>query len=187
MLKPNSLFALFILMWAILFCGCKSKPPKAAEILLGNSKNVFREVGFDMDMNTVKKNETASLVNSAEDYLRYEIKNIEGKSSQYAEIEYHFDHNRLDLITVYQNTANELDIEPLFNDVKLHFNKKYGESKSNKAGWETWAFEDKEGEQGNIEIMLKGVNENGLFGIDIELVKYYKDEQKQAQLIPIIK
>jgi hypothetical protein len=94
---------LLLLALAVIASGCKGKKePARAEILFSKkSKGIFRNVDFDMDIETVKKNETAPLVNSSEDYLRYEIADVNGNKMEFIEFEYMFENNRLDRIMVF--------------------------------------------------------------------------------------
>ena len=181
MKKISALYCIAIML--LLFAACKTEPESRSAILLSDDTGIFRNISFDYDIETVKKNETAPLVNSTEDYLRYEIKNI-NKTSEYAEFEYHFSKNRLDLITVYYATTTKEEAEQLFNEVKKIYDKKFGAGKSDDSGWQMWEFEDKEGTAGNIEIMMKHESNNDLHGLDIELVKYYKDERRTASTLP---
>jgi hypothetical protein len=167
----------------LLITSCNEKPASRTSILLSEDSGIFRNISFDLDIDAVKKNETAPLANATEDYLRYELKNI-NKTSEYAEFEYHFSKNRLDLITVYYATTTKKEAEQLFNEVKKIYDKKFGASKSDDSGWQMWEFEDKEGSPGNIEIMMKHESNNDLHGLDIELVKYYKDERRTASTLP---
>ncbi len=134
-----------------------------------------------MNIESVKKFESAPLVNSTENYLRYEIKKI-NNTNEYAEIEYHFSKEHLDLITVYYSAENSADIEALFKEMITYYTEKYGEAVSDDSGWKRWEFEDKEGIPGTIEIMMKQESVNDIFSLDIELVKYYADERKSASI-----
>jgi hypothetical protein len=165
----------------ICFSSCNTKS-KQSEVLIANGLGIFRSINFDMDIENVKRYETATLVNATEDYLRYEIQKI-NNTSEYVEIEYHFSKGRLDLITVFYSAENEVALKKLFEEMKTHYNKKYGTATSNNAGWERWEFEDREGLPGNIEIMMRYENLNNVYGLDIEMVKYYTDEAEPSALI----
>jgi hypothetical protein len=174
-----SLFIIALLMLSV--AGCKGKKEmKRADVLFNKGKGIFRNVDFDMDLETAKKNETAPLANSAEDYLRYEITNMNGKAGEYVEIEYMFDKNRLDRMMVYYSVDSKNAADGLFIDVLGYFTKKYGGTMSNDKEWRTWQLEDKKGQRGTIEIMIKKEDRDNVFGVDIEMVKYYKDEEKPA-------
>lgn len=163
------------------FLSCNTKS-KQSEVLIANGLGIFRSINFDMDIENVKKYETATLVNATEDYLRYEIKKI-NNSSEYVEIEYHFSKERLDLITVFYSAENEVALKKLFDEMKKHYSNKYGNATGDDAGWQRWEFEDTEGLPGSIEIMMKYESLNDVHGLDIEIVKYYKDERKTASIL----
>jgi hypothetical protein len=179
-LSANRIFTLFIIAMVIIASGC-NRQSKRVETLIASGLGIFRSVNFDMDIESVKKFETAPLVNSTENYLRYEIKKI-NNTNEYAEIEYHFSKDRLDLITVYFSAEKTEDIEALFQEMITYYTEKYGEVVSDDSGWKRWEFEDKEGLPGSIEIMMKQESVNDIFSLDIELVKYYSDERKSAGL-----
>lgn len=178
--KLESITILFVVT-AISFSSCNTKS-KQSEVLIANGLGIFRSINFDMDIENVKKYETATLVNATEDYLRYEIQKI-NNTSEYVEIEYHFSKERLDLITVFYSAENEAALKKLFEEMKAYYNEKHGKAISNNTGWEHWEFEDKEGLPGNIEIMMKYEILNDVYGLDIEMVKYYTDGSKPSALI----
>jgi hypothetical protein len=171
---------LLLITISIIAASCNSnKEKKRAAILFEKGKGIFRNIDFDMDIETVQQNEKAPLANSADDYLRYEIENI-NNTNEFLQIEYMFDKQRLDRIMVYYKVAKKEDAEKLFNEVHEHYVKKFGESADNESGWLTWELKDKGGMPGNIEIMISKESKPDMFGVDIEMVKYYKDEQKPA-------
>jgi len=178
--SANSIFTLFITIVVFLASGCNTHSLRS-EVLIASGLGIFRSVNFDMDIESVKKLESAPLVNSTENYLRYEINKI-NNTNEYAEIEYHFSKERLDLITVYYSAEKIEDIEALFQEMIVYFTEKYDNPASDDSGWKRWEFEDKEGIPGTIEIMMKQESVNNIFSLDIEMVKYYTDERKSASV-----
>jgi hypothetical protein len=170
---------LLLLALAVIASGCKGKKePARAEILFSKkSKGIFRNVDFDIE--TVKKNETAPLVNSSEDYLRYEIADVNGNKMEFIEFEYMFENNRLDRIMVFYTVERKEHADGLYFGVLDYFTKKFGGTSGHHDAWRTWELEDKKGLPGKIEIMTKKQTEENIFGVDIEMVKYYKDEEKK--------
>jgi len=172
---------LMMLFLTIVLAGCKGKKEiKRADILFNKGKGIFRSIDFDMNLETAKKSETAPLANGTEDYLRYEITEVNGNPLEFIEMEYMFEKNRLDRIMVFYGVDSKEAADGLFYGVLDYFTKKFGGSASNDSGWRTWQLEDKKGLPGNIEIMIKKESEENIHGVDIEIVKYYKDEEKPA-------
>ncbi len=168
-------FLIFILL-SICFFSCKQSPPTRLELLTGDGKSMFRSIQFDMDLVSVKNKETESLVSSAKDYLRYEIREVFNNTNEYIEIEYLFDKDRLDRIMVYHALENKEEVASLLHDLHAHFTNRFGKGINNEFGWMTWEFEDNNGLPGVIEIMINGNSNQGDHGVDIEMVKYYKDD-----------
>lgn len=161
---------------SILITACNEKAFDINSLIKTSENSIFRNINFDADIEEVKKRETAPMINSTDNYLRYEILPDE-ENTVLAEFEYHFSKNKLDLITVYLSSPDENSINTIFKTLNENFEKKYGRSNSNDLGWKSWEVIDKEGLPGNIDIMLRKDKKDENYNIDMELVKYYFEEK----------
>jgi hypothetical protein len=169
-----------VLVWCV---ACQQqKVKKRSDILFEKGKGIFRSVDFDMTMEAVMQREKAPLVNSAEDYLRYEIQHI-NNTREFIQIEYMFSRQRLDRIMVYYHVERKEDADQLFNEARAYFEKKFGKSTDIESGWLIWELDDRGGLPGTIEIMISNESRRDMYGLDIEMVKYYKDEEKTTSFI----
>ena len=140
---------------------------------------MFRGLAFDMKLADVKQSETVRPDVEYEDYLRYRLFADSIASGESVDMEYFFNkNNQLDLMIAFYNLADEDDLHPLADELRRYFERSYGRARLDEQGWYHWQFDDKKGESGSIEVNLVGETEKGYMGVEIEMIKYYENEER---------
>ncbi len=147
--------------------------------MVKNKKHMFRGLDFDMTPDEVRRNETLQPDLEYPDYLRYRLLADSIAAGESVELEYFFNNkNQLDLMITFYNLSDKEAIQPLADELKRYLERSYGRPKQDELGWYHWQLDDKTGEEGSIEINLVGETEEGYMGVELEMTKYYENEER---------
>ena len=147
--------------------------------MLKSKEEMFRGLDFDMSLQEVKEKETLPPDLEYGDYLRYHILADSVSAGESMDVEYFFNkNNRLDLMIAFYNLRDKDVLHPLADELKRYLERNYGRPQQDELGWYHWEFDDKTGENGTIEINLVGETEEGYMGVELEMTKYYENEER---------
>ncbi len=177
----KSCYICLISILLLAFTGCnefKNLSPRS-KIIVKSKEMLFRGVDFDYTIQSVKAAEEIEPELEYKDYLRFKIKADSIGSGESVDLEYFFNKkDQLDMIIAFYNLTDKSRIEPLANELKRYFERKFGRAQQDEMGWYHWEMTDKSGLTGTVEVNLIGETEEGYMGLELELIKYYENERR---------
>ncbi len=152
---------------------------RRGKLLFKSKQKTFRGIHFDMSLQNVKEKEELKPDIEYKDYLHYTIQADSIVAGESLDLEYFFNKDdRLDMMIAFYNLADENAIHEFADEIKSYLERKYGRPRQDESGWYHWEFADKGSVPGSIEINLMGETEKGYMGIELELIKYYENEER---------
>ena len=153
LINKNKAFLLFFIVILLNSCNFFDKKKNKKDFpgldnplflsIFGNFEDhLFRGVDFGESLKSIKNKEDKNLilVNEEEFLLQYEFDFPQDslKNFEYCNINYLFDENKLDIISVEYYLKDSMKIENSYNSIVSALNYKYGDNLEDEFGYKVW-------------------------------------------------